>query len=53
MTSLALGVKVKPSGPHVLRLDTSLESDENYTTDFTGYPACDSISWDFSAYLVM
>ena len=49
----ALVLRVTSSALQVLRLDTSSESGENYTTGFPGSPTCDSRSWDFSTYFVM
>ena len=49
----ALVLRVTSSSLQVLRLDTSSESGENYTTGFPGSPTCDSRSWDLSTYFVM
>ena len=50
---LAPFLSVTSSALHVLRLDSSSESDKNYITGFPGSSACDSRSWDFSTSFVM
>ena len=50
---LGLVLRVTSSALHVLRLETSSASDENYTTGFPGSPACESGMWGLSMYLVM
>ena len=50
---LALVLRVTSSALHVLRLESSSESDENYTTGFPGSPACESGMWGLSMYLAM